>query len=126
VTVHTGFDIAFERVERASPRQILRVLEAFPELKLITTHLGGWQQWDQVEQLLTGKPVYMEVSWSIEYLGPARTRDILLKHSADHILFGTDSPWTDQRETITSYKNMDLPRDIAEKFFFKNALRLLE
>lgn len=124
--VHTGYDIAFEHIERASPPQILRLLEAFPSLKLITTHLGGWQQWDQVEQLLVGKPIYMEVSWSVEYLGAARTRQMLLKHSPDHILFGTDSPWTDQAETIESYKNMDLPSHIREKFFYKNALRLLE
>ncbi|MCI0499503.1 MAG: amidohydrolase family protein [Planctomycetales bacterium] len=126
VTVHTGYDIAFERIERASPRQILRLLEAFPSLKFVATHLGGWQQWDQVEQLVLGKPIAMEVSWSMEYLGAARARDLLLKHSPDHILFGTDSPWTDQAKTIQSYKKLDLPHHILEKFFYTNAMRLLQ
>lgn len=124
--VHTGYDIAFERIERASPRQILRLLERFPKLKLITTHLGGWQQWDDVENLLLGRPIYMEVSWSIEYLGAGRTKEMLMRHSEDHILFGTDSPWTDQSETMESYKKLNLPHHISEKFFYKNAVRLLE
>jgi len=49
-----------------------------------------------------------------------------MRHSEDHILFGTDSPWTDQSETMESYKKLNLPPHIAEKFFYKNAARLLE
>lgn len=125
LTVHTGFDIAFERIERASPRQVLDVIGRFSELKLITTHFGGWQQWDEVERLLIGKPVYMETSWSLEELGPERTKRMLLSHLPEYILFGTDSPWTDQGLTVTSYKNLDLSMGIAEKFFGSNALSLL-
>ena len=42
--VHTGFDFAFSRVERADPLQTLKIQERFPSLKLVTTHLGAWDQ----------------------------------------------------------------------------------
>lgn len=125
LTLHTGFDIAFERVEKASPRQVRWLLERFSDLRLITTHLGGWEQWDQVEELLLGHPIYMESSWSMEFLGAGRAAEFLNRHPADYILFGTDSPWTDQKTTIEAYQTLDVPRERLEKFFRLNALKLL-
>ncbi|MHC5139287.1 MAG: amidohydrolase family protein [Planctomycetota bacterium] len=125
LTMHTGYDFAFDRIDRATPKQISDVIARFPEMKLITTHLGAWQQWDEVRRYLLGKPVYMETSFSIEYLGVDQVRRMLLEHSPDHILFGTDSPWTDQRKTFESHKKMDLPSGIESKYFYYNALRVL-
>ncbi|MHC5146156.1 MAG: amidohydrolase family protein, partial [Planctomycetota bacterium] len=58
-------------------------------------------------------------------LGVDQVRRMLLEHSPDHILFGTDSPWTDQRKTFESHKKMDLPSGIESKYFYYNALRVL-
>ena len=55
VAVHTGYDISFARDDRADCRRILKVKELFPQLKFVTTHLGAWQQWDEVAQML-GQP----------------------------------------------------------------------
>lgn len=125
LTLHTGFDIAFERVDKASPRQIRTVLERFSELRLITTHFGGWEQWDQVEELLIGHPIYMETSWSVEFMGRQRVIDLMNAHLPEYLLFGTDSPWTDQAETIATYQQLPIPAERLELFFYGNAARLL-
>ncbi|HDS85068.1 MAG TPA: amidohydrolase [Phycisphaerales bacterium] len=125
LTLHTGFDIAFERVEKASPRQILAVLQQFPTLRLITTHLGGWQQWDDVERYLIGHPVYMETSWSLECLEAEQARRMLLNHPAEYLLFGTDSPWTDQGQSIKAIESLNLPQSRLEKLFYENAQQML-
>ena len=125
LTLHTGFDIAFERVEKASPRQIASVLTEFPDLKLITTHFGGWQQWDDVQRYLLGKPIFMETSWSLEYLGAEKAKQMFLGHSPDHLLFGTDSPWTDQAASIAAVKALNLPGSLLDKVFYQNAKTLL-
>lgn len=125
LTLHTGFDIAFERVEKASPRQISAVLQQFPALRLITTHLGGWQQWDDVERHLIGRCVYMETSWSLECLEAEQARRMLLNHPAEYLLFGTDSPWTDQRQSIKAIESLNLPQGRLEKLFYENAQSLL-
>jgi len=125
LTMHTGYDFAFDRIDRATPKQIWDLVQRFPEMKLVTTHLGAWEQWDDVQRYLLGKPIYMETSFSVEYLGPERVRQMLLDHPPEYILFGTDSPWTDQAKTIAAHESIDLPEEIKEKYFFENASNIL-
>lgn len=125
LTLHTGFDIAFERIEKASPRQISGLITQFPELKLITTHLGGWQQWDDVQRYLLGRNIYMETSWSLEYLGADKTRRMLLDHPSEYLLFGSDSPWTDQASSIRAIEALDLPIVRLKQLLYENAKKLL-
>ena len=96
LVMHTGYDIAFPRIRRADPQKLLGIAETFPELKLVTTHLGAWQQWDEVRRHLLGRKIYMEMSFALEELGPERAREMILGHPEGYLLFGTDSPWTDQ------------------------------
>ncbi|HML74209.1 MAG TPA: amidohydrolase family protein [Anaerohalosphaeraceae bacterium] len=124
--IHTGFDIAFEWIDRAGPQRILKVLEQVPELKLITTHVGSWQQWDDVERYLLGKPVWMDISVSREFLGDDRFRRMLLAHPADYLLFGTDSPWADQADMIAFLESLQLPEATLNKMLYQNARRLLD
>jgi predicted TIM-barrel fold metal-dependent hydrolase len=126
LTMHTGYDFAFEWIDRASPSQIATVIDKFPNLKLVTTHLGAWQQWDGIEELLIGKPIYMETSFSLKYLDHKRLKRMLLAHPSEFILFGTDSPWTDQKNEIEGLKKLGLPSDLLDKIFYNNALKLLQ
>ena len=125
VTAHTGHDIAFPNDDRACCRRILKVTEIFPKLKFVATHLGAWQQWEEVERELAGKHIYMELSWSLEYLNPEQARRIILAHPADCVLFGTDSPWTDQGKTLSLFKNLKLPKELERKILRDNAMALL-
>ncbi|MHC4855820.1 MAG: amidohydrolase family protein [Planctomycetota bacterium] len=126
LTMHTGYDFAFDWIDRASPAQISAVIEKFPDLKLVTTHLGGWQQWDAVEELLIGKPIYMETSFSTKYLNNKQLMRMLLAHPSDYILFGTDSPWTDQAVEIEAFEKLGLPGQMLDKIFYQNARTLLD
>jgi predicted TIM-barrel fold metal-dependent hydrolase len=126
VVMHTGYDIAFPRIRRADPAGIAKVCEKFPELKLVTTHLGAWEQWPEVESGLAGKPIYMEISFSMEYIDSDPVRDILMKHPKDYILFGTDSPWTDQAKTLSAYRKLGLGDEKDEAVLGGNAQRLLD
>ncbi len=125
VVMHTGFDIAFPRIRRADPRRVLRVMERFPGLKLITTHLGGWDDWQQVETLLAGKPVYMDISFTATCIDDAHMRSIIMNHPGDCILFGTDSPWRDQLESIEHLRSLHLPEALEAKILWGNAAQLL-
>lgn len=125
MVVHTGFDFAFPRDRKCDPMRILRVLAATPNLRLVTTHLGAWDDWDEVEQHLIGKPIWMEISMSLDRLGRERARRLLLSHPADHVLFGTDSPWTSQAETLTLLKGLDLGEEREAAILAGNAQRLL-
>lgn len=125
VVVHTGFDFAFPRDRKCDPVRILRVLESVPQLRLVTTHLGAWDDWEEVEKHLIGKPIWMEISMSIERLGRERARGLLLSHPADRVLFGTDSPWTSQAETLALVKGLHLGEKRESAIFEGNARLLL-
>lgn len=125
LVMHTGFDIGFPRTRIAGPNRIARVLDRFPELKFVATHLGAWEMWDEVKELLTGRRVYMDISFSLQYLEREAARQLILEHPADRILFGSDSPWACQEEVVRLVKSLDLGAELEERIFRGNALELL-
>ncbi|MBN1507980.1 MAG: amidohydrolase family protein [Sedimentisphaerales bacterium] len=125
LTMHTGYDIAFPRIRRADPEKLRRIKEALPALKLITTHLGAWRQWDEVRQHLIGREIHMEISFGIDELGREQAREMILEHPSGCILFGTDSPWTDQSQTLSLLRNLNLSQERLAQILAGNALSLL-
>lgn len=125
VVSHTGFDFAFARERKADPVRILRVLDRVPTLKLVTSHMGAWEDWDDVEKHLIGKPVTMDISLSLHLLGRERGRAMLLAHPEDRILFGTDTPWGGQLETAQAVRALSLGSEREARLFSKNARALL-
>jgi predicted TIM-barrel fold metal-dependent hydrolase len=125
IVMHTGFDFAFEKKRIADPEKIIKIYESFPDIKLVTTHLGAWDDWGEVEKHLSGKKIYMEISFSIELLKRETARRIIQNHPREYIFFGTDSPWTDQGNTISLLKNLDLGEEMENLIFYGNAETLL-
>jgi predicted TIM-barrel fold metal-dependent hydrolase len=125
VVCHTGFDFAFPRDRKADPVRIVRLLDKFPNLRFVATHIGAWEDWDEVERHLLGKPIYMEISMSLEQLGLTRGRELLTAHPADRILFGSDSPWTSQAETLRLARALDLGPERERLLLGENARALL-
>lgn len=125
LVVHCGYDIAFPRIRRADPAQILTVQKRFPHLRLITTHFGGWDNWHEVEEMLIGKEIFMEISFSLAYLPPEQAVRMLNNHPADYLLFGSDSPWDDQLRAIQRLKALHLNEERLNRILAQNAARLL-
>ncbi|MBI5559389.1 MAG: amidohydrolase [Deltaproteobacteria bacterium] len=125
LVMHTGFDIGFPRELRADPRKIASVIKKYPGLKLIATHLGSWDQWEEVHGELAGKNVYLDIAFSLEYLPGELARKIILAHPPDRVLFGSDSPWADQGNTIRLLKALSLGEEREKKILGENASELL-
>ncbi len=125
MVVHTGYDLAFERTRRGDPRKIINVLDTFPELKFVTTHLGAWEDWEEVERHIVGKKIFMETSYSLDCMERETARKIILNHPKDHILFGSDSPWADQEQAISLLKGLDLGQERETLILRENASKLL-
>jgi predicted TIM-barrel fold metal-dependent hydrolase len=125
IVCHTGFDIAFPRKRIADPAKTARVMRLFPGLKLVASHLGGWEDWDEVIAHLAGRNIYIETSYSLEVMERKTALEIIERHPSDYILFGTDSPWADQANAVRLVKDLDLGGEAEEKLFHENAERLL-
>jgi len=127
ITPHCGRDTAApDDVNRASPERIARVIEKFPDLKLICTHLGGWRMWDESEQHLIGKKdVPMETSFTLNDLAPQREVELFHTHGIANILFGSDWPWSNPVEERRKLEQLDLTGDELEMILGANAAKIL-
>ena len=98
----------------------------FPELKVITTHFGGWDIWDEVEEMLIGKEIFMEISFALTYLSSEQAVRMLNNHPANCLLFGSDSPWDDQSSALQRLKQLPLGHDLLSGILGTNAELLLQ
>jgi len=125
LVLHTGYDFAFERVDRSGPGRVLKLIETFADLKVVMSHLGGWQDWDDVEEAVIGKEIYLEISYSLDYLPPERARRMILGHPPSYVLFGSDSPWGDAQRQIEQVKALELGEPRQRMLLRDNARELL-
>lgn len=125
VLLHAGFDLAFPHHRAADPVRVARLLDRFPRLQVIAAHLGGWMDWDQVEQHLLGRDVYLDISCSFDFMAVEQARRILERHRPDRILFGSDSPWVDPARTLAQFRVFNLGPEREALALSGNAQRLL-
>jgi hypothetical protein len=125
VVFHTGFDIAYPPERVCDPVRVRRVIDTFPTLKFVATHLGGWRDWENARKYLIGRPVFIETSYCLAEMPREEARAMILDHPADRILFGTDSPWADQAEELLRWHTLGLPVDRLAAALGGNAARLL-
>lgn len=125
LVMHTGFDIGFPRERIADPLKIVTVVERVPTLKFVATHFGAWDLWDEVEEMLIGRPVYLDLSYALHLLPKARAKAMALAHPEDYLLFGSDSPWAGQQEVLAQLSALGLGAPLEAKIMGGNAARLL-
>jgi len=121
---HTGFDPGYERERIADARKVLRLKQRIPPLKLVAAHFGGFDDWSDLS-ILADSGVYLETSFVQHFNAPGRVAEMITQHGADMVLFGTDSPWTEQSEEVKKITSLPLDKESIEKITFKNAENLL-
>ncbi|MHB9138283.1 MAG: amidohydrolase family protein [Victivallaceae bacterium] len=126
VITHAGGDINFSPPFRSNPAELADFHNRFPKLKLVLAHLGSWGMWDEVDKYLVGLPLYFDTAFIGGYLTTERAADIIRRHGADRILFGTDSPWRCQAASMRFIRSLALSVEEQEMIFYKNAALLLE
>jgi predicted TIM-barrel fold metal-dependent hydrolase len=122
---HTGFDTAYPFVRKADPVRIVNVLRRHPRLRFVATHLGAWKDWDLVPRYLTGENIWVDTSFSLDFMSPDLARQLIHSFPPDRLLFGSDSPWEDQSKAIAQLKGLGLEPDLERAILSGNARRLL-
>ncbi len=126
VTVHCGRDIGFPADDdRAAPKRIAAVLDRFPDLKLLCTHMGGWRTWDETTEHLIGREVYLETSFSLDKLPREQAVEMIHKHGVDRVCLGSDWPWFSQKESLEQVRRLGLEPKQTDAIVWGNAARIL-
>lgn len=147
VVIHAGKDLSFPG-DFADPERISRMLDEVHPEKIVLAHMGSYARWEEVYELLCGRGAYLDTSFALNPIRPLKDtqegrdslaansmlvsplnrelfRKMVEKNGVDHMLFASDSPWGDQKET---FELVDECLDGSEKeaVYYGNALRLLE
>ncbi len=144
ISIHGGFDISCAGAEHAAPAHLLTMLKELRPENLIIAHMGCWREWNLAEQVLNEiaslglSSVYVDTSFVLSpderscfyNTGiPAATdeqfRRLVDILGVDHVLFGTDTPWTDQAQSIAAIRRSITSFEEQADILGRNAVRLL-
>ncbi len=138
IMIHAGYDNSFPGIDFVLPRHITPLLDRIRPDKMILAHMGGWGCWDEVEEQIVGRDVYLDTSFTItpfrqtdgsqsgiEPLDSGQFLRIIRKHGVSKILFGSDSPWAAQDEAIQTLRDSGLSKEECDRILGENGGRLL-
>jgi predicted TIM-barrel fold metal-dependent hydrolase len=125
IILHTGYDLAFPENTQADVERIKKVADWFKDLTIVCTHVGGWKQWDRIHCLSDCKNVYTETSMTLSEVSDEEFIRLIGHFNEDRVLFGSDSPWTDQKEMLERTLRLKISDRRKEKMLYENAAALL-
>lgn len=127
ITIHSGLDVSYKDYHASTPKMLCEILPELKGGKIVMAHSGGYMYSEDVLKYLVNKDeVYIDTSYSLGYMDESLLRKIYSSMNPDHILFGTDFPWTDRADAVRRIKEFGFSKEEVMKIFYKNALKLLE
>jgi len=126
ILFHAGFDIGFPDSDRSAPARISGVKASFPRLRIVAAHLGGFRQWEEALKELAGTDIYLDTSYVFGHIPNRLLTGILDAHRPDRLLFGSDSPWAGQADTLQRIRQLNLEPLLERRLLGGNAIELLQ
>lgn len=142
VVTHAGDEIAYPGIVRCSPEMIAAALRQVGPVKMVLAHMGGWRNWDRVVDQLGPTGVFVDTALSlgrIEPVGKEHREEaelMLLEQErfcrmveqlgSERVLFGTDSPWGQQKRDLDAIRALRLTARQKAQILGQNAQALLK
>lgn len=112
-------------IDYATPERLARVLDAFPQLRVVAAHLGGYRMWSEAADFLIGRPIYLDTSSAMSLMAPAEAVRLIRAHGVGRILWGTDYPMWDPADELAALRSLPLSDAEKELILGENARHLL-
>jgi len=128
VVTHVGAGADEAANDRGAPALLRKLADALPHLKLIACHYGGYHRLDEAEEHVVGSGVTLETSWppTMALLEPGRVVNLIRRHGADRVVFGSDWPMADPVAEIAAIRNLGLTREEEDGILGGNLARILD
>ncbi len=139
--MHAGSEIAYPGEVRCSPRMTADALCQLGPIPIVLAHMGGWKNWDRVAEYLVPTGCYIDTAISLGAIAPLNDGyytpeelpllsqkafcDLVNAFGSHRVLFGTDSPWADQKSEIDKICTLPLTDEAKYNILGGNARRLL-
>lgn len=121
---HVG-DVLPPEQNPSCPVKLGRILDQFPDARVVAAHLGGYQQWDHAVEHLAGRDVWFDTSSSMPFIRQETLETILRKHDPQRILFGSDYPLFDPATSMQELQERAGVDDATLDRYWANADALL-
>ena len=142
VLVHAGYDIGYPGNDYALPSRMCRALNEAGEVRVVLAHMGGWRSWREAEEIFSRSTVYIDTAFSLgeflplddgyylsreecQMLGSEEFVRMIHAFGSERVLFGTDSPWASQVDTLRKIDSLPLSESDKAKIFYENAASLI-
>lgn len=122
--LHAGQDFGFPPPYGATPEKIEKALSWFCS-PVIAAHYGGVGCGKEVIERLCGKDIWFDTSFGYGTMPKYYAQEIINRHGADKILFGSDSPWHTASMELTLLNTLEISHADFEKITHQNAEKLL-
>lgn len=114
------------RHDFSHPRMLAKVMEDFPKLKVIASHLGGFAAWDEAEDVLHGNDnIRFDTSSAVCLMSPERAERLIRKFGVDRCLFGSDFPMWNPQQEAERLISLGFSFEDYRKMFSENAKQFL-
>ncbi len=124
---HSGFDPSLPECDYTSIERFANFLRDFRGAKVVLAHGGGYGEWNKVMDLLGDKQCYFDIAFVLEKMKLDEHALRLYRQNEDYFLFGTDSPWRDQKRYVDLIRDSQtLTAEQKDKLFYKNVQKLIK
>lgn len=111
--------------DNCAPDRINRMIQIFPDLEIITAHLGGMKWPDAVSGCTWADMSYI-LPRLVELYGLEQTNRILRAFGPERLLFGTDFPQGDYAAYFEILEQMDFTEEEIRRMAWDNLAGLLK
>ena len=119
------FHVGDQRVDFSDPMRLVRILQSFPQLTVIAAHLGAYSIWKEQGDILLGRNLYLDTSSTLMHLEKEEAVEVIRRHGADKVLFGTDYPMWSHGEELQRFLELGLTAEENRQILWGNLERLL-
>jgi predicted TIM-barrel fold metal-dependent hydrolase len=128
VIAHTGSGGSDVANLRGDPAALRTLIDAVPDLRLISCHFGGYLQLGAAQRWVVGSPAFVDTSWPPGLAGLDRdtVRKIIRTHGVERVVFGSDWPMADPGEEIAAIRALGLPTEEEQAVLGANLARMLD
>ncbi|MBN1568036.1 MAG: amidohydrolase family protein [Acidobacteria bacterium] len=124
---HAGYDPSMPGCDYASVKRYAVLAKDFHGSKMVLAHGGGYREWNRVLDLLGNKGCYFDVAFVLGSMRRDKEALELYRQNEDYFIFGTDSPWRDQKRYVELIRDSDtLTPEQKEKLLYKNVQKLVK
>lgn len=126
VVFHAGFDMAYAPPCRCAPAALQRAMEFLDGAQVVAAHWGGFMMGPEaLRNLRPAANLYLDTAYSHGKVVIPLARALVEAHGPEHILFGSDVPWSPIEDELRFLETLELPEGAMRAILYENAHRLL-